>query len=190
MKRDLVISLLRLVTETSKSLSRLVTETSKSLWRLVIAKAKPLLPKESTVFELIGFAVVATGFFSGLALFSYDHTDSITPSATGETYHNMGGPAGAWLAESLLSVFGLVSLPIALILCFWGTLMALGFVRWPKTNRFVGVALIVAVFCGLIHIEEPNPKATHLSNGLGGVIGATLGNSLPTVSATGAPLSA
>ncbi len=178
MKRDLVISLLRLVTETSKSLSRLVTETSKSLWRLVIAKAKPLLPKESTVFELIGFAVVATGFFSGLALFSYDHTDSITPSATGETYHNMGGPAGAWLAESLLSVFGLVSLPIALILCFWGTLMALGFVRWPKTNRFVGVALIVAVFCGLIHIEEPNPKATHLSNGLGGVIGATLGNSL------------
>jgi len=56
MKRDLVISLLRLVTETSKSLSRLVTETSKSLWRLVIAKAKPLLPKESTVFELIGVA--------------------------------------------------------------------------------------------------------------------------------------
>ncbi|MGH7250258.1 MAG: DNA translocase FtsK 4TM domain-containing protein, partial [Nitrospiraceae bacterium] len=167
MKRDLALSMLRLV-----------IETSTSLLRLVVGKVKPHLPKQSTVFELVGFAVVATGFFSGLALFTYDHSDSLNAAATGEPYHNLGGPAGAWLAESLLSMFGLVSLPIAVILCFWGALMALGFVRWPKTNRFVGVALIVAVFCGLIHIENPSPKATHLSNGLGGLIGATLGNSL------------
>ncbi len=170
MKRDLAISLLRM-------LGTLI-EKSKSILRLLAEKAKLFLPKESAAFELLGFAVVASGIFSGLALVTYDPADSIQLSATGETYNNMGGPAGARLAEFLLSTFGLVSLPIALILCLWGGLMALGFVHWPKTNRFVGFALVLVVFCGLIHIEEPNPKATHLSNGLGGAIGATLGNSL------------
>ncbi len=56
--------------------------------------------------------------------------------------------------------------------------MALGFLRWPKTKRFVGFALIVVVACGLVHIDEPNPTGTHLSNGFGGAIGTTLGNTL------------
>src|SRR5437899_6927101 len=90
----------------------------------------------------------------------------------------MVGAAGAWLADFLLSTFGLISLPIAVILCFWGGLMALGFVRWPKTKRRVGFALILVVLCGAVHLEAPDPKATHLSNCLGGAIGATLGNAL------------
>src|SRR2546427_4918242 len=57
---------------------------------------------------------------------------------------------------------------IASILFFWGGMMALGFLRWPKTKRFVGFALIVVVACGLIHIDEPNPtgdrKSTRLNS--------------------------
>src|SRR5438309_7308770 len=146
--------------------------------RMLIEKSKLLLPEERVVFEVLGFAVVACGIFFGLALITYDPTDSIKLFVTGATYENMVGPAGAWLADFLLSTFGLISLPIAVILCFWGGLMALGFVRWPKTKRLVGFALILVVLCGGVHIEAPEPKATHLSNGLGGAIGATLGNAL------------
>src|SRR5438876_897848 len=152
--------------------------------RMLIEKSKAFLPKTSAFFELLGFAVLASGIFFGLALISYDPTDSIKLFATGkllatdETYENMVGPAGAWLADFLLNTFGLVSFLIASILFFWGGMMALGFVRWPKTKRLVGVALIVVVFCGLIHIDEPNPKGTQLSNGFGGAIGTALGNTL------------
>ena len=152
--------------------------------RMLIEKSKAFLPKASAFFELLGFAVLASGIFFGLALISYDPTDSIKLFATGkllatdETYENMVGPAGAWLADFLLNTFGLVSFLIASILFFWGGMMALGFVRWPKTKRLVGVALIVVVFCGLIHIDEPNPKGTQLSNGFGGAIGTALGNTL------------
>jgi S-DNA-T family DNA segregation ATPase FtsK/SpoIIIE len=143
--------------------------------RLLIEKSKTFL---SAFFELLGFAILASGIFSGLALITYDPTDSIKLPAINETYENMVGPAGAWLADFLLSTFGLVSLLIASILLFWGGTMALGFVRWPKTKRFVGFALIVVVACGLVHIDEPHPRGTHLSNGLGGAIGTTLGNTL------------
>ena len=152
--------------------------------RMLIEKSKAFLPKASAFFELLGFAVLASGIFFGLALISYDPTDSIKLFATGkllatdETYENMVGPAGAWLADFLLNTFGLVSFLIASILFFWGGMMALGFVRWPKTKRVVGVALVVVVFCGLIHIDEPNPKGTQLSNGFGGAIGTALGNTL------------
>src|SRR5881396_3249900 len=148
------------------------------MWRMLIEKSKSFLPEERAVFEVLGFAVIACGIFFGLALITYDPTDSLKLFVTGATYENMVGPAGAVLADFLLSTFGLISLPLAVILCFWGGLMALGFVRWPKTKRLVGFALILVVLCGAVHIEAPDPKATHLSNGLGGAIGATLGNAL------------
>src|SRR5712692_610081 len=146
--------------------------------RMLIEKSKAFLPESSAFFELLGFAVLASGIFFGLALITYDPTDSIKLPAINENYENMVGPAGAWLGDFLLSTFGLVSLLIASILFFWGGMMALGFVRWPKTKRFVGFALIVVVACGLIHIDEPNPRGTHLSNGFGGAIGTTFGNTL------------
>src|SRR2546425_9343564 len=90
----------------------------------------------------------------------------------------MGGPVGAWLANFLLSTLGIVSLLIALLLFFCGALMALGFIRWPKSKRFVGLAVILVVFAGLLHIEHPTPGTTHLPHGSGGVIGKFLGNTL------------
>src|SRR5213593_4508793 len=148
------------------------------MFRMLIEKSKALLPESSAFFELLGFAILASGIFSGLALITYDPTDSIKLFATDEPYQNMIGPAGAVLADFLLRTFGLVSFLIASILFFWGGMMALGFLRWPKTKRFVGFALIAVVACGLVHIDEPNPTGTHLSNGFGGAIGTMLGNTL------------
>src|SRR2546425_2475376 len=144
--------------------------------RMLIEKSKAFLPKESAFFELLGFAVLASGIFFGLALITYDPTDSIKLFAIDEPFQNMVGPAGAWLADFLLSTFGLVSFLIASILFFWGGMMALGFLRWPKTKRFVGFALIVVVACGLVHIDEPNPTGTHLSNGFAARSAPPLGN--------------
>ena len=149
-----------------------------SSWPTLIGKSKSFLPKQSTFFELLGFVVLAVGIFCGLALLTYDPSDLTQVAATGETYQNMGGPGGARLADLLLGTLGIGSLLIAPMLCLCGALMALGFIRWPKAKRFVGFALIVVVFAGLTHIEQPDPDATHLPHGVGGVIGTLLGNSV------------
>ena len=146
-----------------------------SAWQTLIEKSKA---KQSTFFELLGLVVLAGGIFCGLALFTYDPTDSTQIAPGGETYRNMGGPVGAWLANFLLSTLGIVSLLIALLLFFCGALMALGFIRWPKSKRFVGLAVILVVVAGLLHIEHPTPGTTHLPHGSGGVIGKFLGNTL------------
>ncbi|OLC38781.1 MAG: hypothetical protein AUH81_03370 [Candidatus Rokubacteria bacterium 13_1_40CM_4_69_5] len=149
--------------------------TIMSAWQTLIEKSKA---KQSTFFELLGLVVLAGGIFCGLALFTYDPTDSTQIAPGGETYRNMGGPVGAWLANFLLSTLGIVSLLIALLLFFCGALMALGFIRWPKSKRFVGLAVILVVVAGLLHIEHPTPGTTHLPHGSGGVIGTFLGNTL------------
>src|SRR5438552_1223719 len=151
------------------------TLTIMSTLQTLIEKSKA---KQSTFFELLGFVVLAAGIFCGLALLTYDPTDPTQVATTSETYRNMGGPAGAWLANSLLSTLGMVSLLIAVVLFFCGGLMALGFIRWPKPKRLVGFAVIVVVFSGLIHIDQPNLGTTHLPNGLGGAIGTLLGDKL------------
>src|SRR2546425_6840821 len=146
-----------------------------SALQALIEKSKA---KQNTFFELLGFVVLAAGIFCGLALLTYDPTDPTQIATTSETYRNMGGPVGAWLANVLLSTLGMVSLLIAVVLLFCGGLMALGFIRWPKPKRLVGFAVIVMVLSGLVHIEQPNLGTTHLPHGLGGVIGTFLGSNL------------
>src|SRR5947208_15741043 len=97
--------------------------------RMLIEKSKLLLPEERVVFEVLGFAVVACGIFFGLALITYDPTDSIKLFVTGATYENMVGPASAWLADFLVTTFWLISLPIDLVVCFRRGLQPLGFLR-------------------------------------------------------------
>src|SRR3989441_4132346 len=149
-----------------------------SSWPTLIGKSKSFLPKQSTFFELLGFVVLAVGIFCGLALLTYDPSDLTQVAATGETYQNMGGPGGARLADLLLGTLGIGSLLIAPMLCLCGALMALGFIRWPKAKRFAGFGLILVVFAGFTHVEQPNPDATNLPHGVGGVIGTLLGNAL------------
>src|SRR5439155_22851979 len=110
-----------------------------STLQTLIEKSKA---KQSTFFELLGFVVLAAGIVCGLALLTYDPTDTTQIATTRETYRTMGGPVGAWLANVLLSTLGMVSLLIAVVLFFCGGLMALGFIRSAKPNRIVGFAVI------------------------------------------------
>jgi DNA segregation ATPase FtsK/SpoIIIE, S-DNA-T family len=144
----------------------------------VIAKSKAVLPSSGTLFELLGFVVLASGVFCGLALFTYDQTDPTRIVTSGDVHRNMGGPAGAWLADALLGAIGIVSLLIAPVLFLSGLVIALGFIRWPKTKRFVGFAAVLVVCSGLSHIEQPDLGMTRLPDGFGGVIGTFLGDTL------------
>src|SRR2546427_481137 len=94
-----------------------------SALQALIEKSKA---KQNTFFELLGFVVLAAGIFCGLALLTYDPTDPTQIATTSETYRNMGGPVGAWLASVLLSTLGMVSLLIAVVLFFCGGLFAPG----------------------------------------------------------------
>src|SRR5256886_15767362 len=109
--------------------------------------------KQNTFFELLGFVVLAAGIFCGLALFTYDPTDPTQIATTSETYRNMGGPVGAWLASVLLSTLGMVSLLIAVVLFFCGGLMALGFILFPQPKRLVGFALIAGGFSRIVPLQ-------------------------------------
>lgn len=142
-----------------------------------IEKSKALLPKQSTFFELLGLVVMAAGVFCGLALFTYDPFDATQIAGKQETYRNMGGPVGAWLANVLLSTLGIVSVLLAPVLFFCGALMALGFIRCPKPKRFVALAIVLIVCSGFVHVQDPN-LGTQLPNGLGGAIGTILGSKL------------
>ena len=141
-------------------------------------KSKAVLPSSRTFFELLGLVLIATAVFCGLALFTYDPTDPTRIVTSGDVYRNMGGPAGAWLADTLLGAIGIVSLLIAPVLFFFGLAMALGFIRWPKTKRFVGFAAVLVVCAGLAHIEHPDLGMTRLPSGHGGAIGTVLGDTL------------
>src|SRR2546425_11694674 len=118
-----------------------------SALQALIEKSKA---KQNTFFELLGFVVLAAGIFCGLALLTYDPTDPTRIAKTSETYRNMGGPVGAWLASVLLSTLGMVSLLIAVVLFFCGGVMALRFIRLPEAQPSVGFALILVVFFGLV----------------------------------------
>src|SRR2546422_10169736 len=120
-----------------------------SALQALIEKSKA---KQNTFFELLGFVVLAAGIFCGLALFTYDPTDPTQIATTSETYRNMGGPVGAWLASVLLSTLGMVSLLIAVVLFFCGGLMGLGFICLPKAQRLLGFSLIVLGLFRIFHI--------------------------------------
>src|SRR2546428_8653268 len=120
-----------------------------SALQALIEKSKA---KQNTFFELLGFVVLAAGIFCGLALLTYDPTDPTQIATTSETYRNMGGPVGAWLASVLLSTLGMVSLLIAVVLFFCGGLLAPRVLVLPTPQRLVGFAVVVAGVFGSVQI--------------------------------------
>src|SRR5437667_12299737 len=117
-----------------------------SALQALIEKSKA---KQNTFFELLGFVVLAAGIFCGLALLTYDPTDPTRIATTSETYRNMGGRVGAWLASVLLSTLGMVSLLIAVVLFFCGGVDAFCFICCTQPIRFAVFAVIDGVFAGL-----------------------------------------
>ena len=76
-----------------------------------MAKNKKNGQKTSPVVEIISLVFIFLAIFSLISLISYDPADpswANTPSP-GHKTHNFGGSLGAYLAESLLQIFGLLA---------------------------------------------------------------------------------
>ncbi len=140
--------------------------------------------------ETLGFVVFGVGLFLLLSLVSYNIADlSPSPIRPG-TYHNLGGPAGAWVAHQILFTIGIVSVLWAGALMLWGLLLAFGFVLWPiMPRRVVACALLSLILAAGAHLELPESLPLHVPAGYGGSIGGGIGLALlHTVGKIGAVL--
>lgn len=72
--------------------------------------------------ELIGILLIFSSLFGFISLISYDSQDPSWANVASPSHktHNYGGKAGAYLAETLLQVFGLVSFLLPLGIGFLG----------------------------------------------------------------------
>ena len=128
--------------------------------------------------ETLGFVVFGVGLFLLLSLVSYNIADlSPSPIRPG-THHNLGGPAGAWVAHQILSTIGIVSALWAGALTLWGLLLAFGFVLWPMPRRIVACVLLSLVLAAWAHLELPESLPLHVPAGYGGSIGSGIGLAL------------
>ena len=143
--------------------------------RRLIALARKVVPNRTALPEALGFALVGTGLFGFLALLSYNPGGS---GVDGETYQNLAGPLGAWLADLMLRNIGIVGLVWCAGLVVCGAMMALGFVRWPRARWLVGLGLLTFVLAALATIQLPDANLVGQPNGPGGAVGAVIGAAL------------
>ena len=81
--------------------------------------AEPLSPKLSRLLrEASWLLLAAVGCYLALILLTYHRSDPGWSHTGGEVVRNTGGPFGAWLADLLLSVFGVSA-------WWWAAVMAL-----------------------------------------------------------------
>ncbi len=109
--------------------------------------SKAVSKKKRVLFELVGLISLALALFAALSLLSYSASDPswahYTPS--GEKIHNYGGRVGAYLADSLLILFGLAAflIPILLTGVFFRGLKEATWKRWLLSLTAIIVLLSI-----------------------------------------------
>lgn len=140
---------------------------------------------------LIVIAVFAVYFM--VALLSFNPSDpSWSQTAWHEPIRNFGGGIGAWMADMLLFIFGVIAYaipPIMLVLCWVAYRQQRGSSEYidyfALSLRLIGTLAMVFTFCGLaaLNVDDLYYFAS------GGVIGSLLSNAmLPQFSGVGATL--
>lgn len=160
-----------------------------------IEDKEPKLKKLSSyqrLFEAGLLVVVIFAIYLMLALISFNPADpSWSQTAWHEPIHNIGGETGAWLADTLLFIFGILAYAIPLIIIFQCWMLHLhkssgGHIDFFALSlRFIGVLALVFSSCGLsaISIDDWYYFAS------GGVIGSLINSALlPHLNSVGATL--
>ncbi|RLA05889.1 MAG: cell division protein FtsK [Gammaproteobacteria bacterium] len=145
--------------------------------------------KTTTIIETDGYHIakglreaalllcVAAALFTVLAMFSYDHCDPAwSHSGCREQPLNLGGPAGAWLADLSYYLFGGLALVLPALLAWFGWWLyssskGKGIILSYQRLGFktVGMLFTVAGGCGLATLHFAVGQG--LPEGPGGVLG-------------------
>ncbi|MDR0805596.1 MAG: DNA translocase FtsK 4TM domain-containing protein [Enterobacteriaceae bacterium] len=143
-------------------------------------KLSPLSSRQR-LFEAGLLVVVIFAIFMMVALVSFNPADpSWSQTAWQEPIHNIGGEAGAWLADTLLFIFGVLAYGVPPLIIFqcW---MLYRYEREHKpvdffslSLRFIGMLALILSACGLfaISIDDWYYFAS------GGVLGSLLNSAL------------
>jgi len=128
---------------------------------------------------LVGGALT---LFLILSLASYDKGDSAwTHYASSTDVANLGGAIGAWLADTLLFVFGFVAwvLPIAAAVGLWRWFRLRGATSgFHWSLRLLGVVMSVPSLCGLVGLHFASVSSYLPVRNAGGVMGEFIANNL------------
>lgn len=142
-------------------------------------------PKKSMPLFMIkrltegSFILVLTGaLFVLLSLFTYNLSDPgwSHASRAGATIMNLGGPAGAYLADALYFAFGYFAYLLALAIVYIAWVVLKDFRSLKEIDRTVlalrsvGFMLMTAGGCGLLSLE-PQIKSIDSIHNAGGIIG-------------------
>ena len=126
----------------------------------------------------IGWLLVAVYLL--LALGSYNTQDPGWSRTGGDTYHNLAGPFGAWLADIGYSLVGILALlfPVLLATRAWQAFRARLSEGWTFDRltfllRFVGFVLVMVAGSALIDLQYRG-DAGAMPFGAGGILGRTI----------------
>ncbi|AOV96553.1 cell division protein FtsK [Edwardsiella hoshinae] len=144
------------------------------------------------VYEALLILVALFAVYMMASLLTFDPADpSWSQTAWHEPIHNIGGGAGAWLADTLFFVFGVLAYalpPIMLVLC-WVAYRKRddnGYVDYfAIAVRLIGMLALVVASCGLaaLNVDDLYYFAS------GGVIGSLISSAaLPLLGSIGATL--
>ena len=161
-------------------MSRKKTNTKKDLD--VNATAEPsVLSQKAQKIAREGFfiVVVALCAYLILVLASYDSNDpGWSSTGMNEEIHNAGGPAGAWLADRIYSLFGIVAFLFPVLLGYraWRLLKDDDKPFWDPIIlclRTVGLILLILASTGLC-VQHFGPEHIDLPFSAGGLLGVSV----------------
>ncbi|RMH94810.1 DNA translocase FtsK [Lysobacter pythonis] len=141
--------------------------------------------RQKLVRDLLMIAIAPALLYLVATLLTYSPEDpgfSRSGNVTG-TLHNVGGEAGAWLADALISLCGYAAflLPVLLGVVAWIALFRMdsdgdGEADLGPALRLIGLFAFLIACVGLLHLRIPH--APNFTNGAGGVLGGLVGKSL------------
>jgi S-DNA-T family DNA segregation ATPase FtsK/SpoIIIE len=135
--------------------------------------------------DCLYFGLLPLALFVLLAFVSYDSRDDGWSHASGSAIvRNLGGPAGAWIADLWLYLCGAMAYLFPIGMLIWalrglrGSIVSKEDGHFDLVVRLIGLSLLLVSGCALLglHAGESVYPA-----GSGGVLGTVLGNWIPTV---------
>ncbi|MDO5610822.1 MAG: DNA translocase FtsK 4TM domain-containing protein [Pseudomonadota bacterium] len=148
-------------------------------------RAAPNPRRQKMLRDLLMIAIAPALLYLLAILVTYSADDpgfSRSGSITG-SLHNVGGQAGAWLADALITLLGYSAflLPVLLGVVAWIALFKMdsdgdGDADLGPALRLVGLFAFLIASVGLLHLRIG--AVENFSGGAGGVLGRLVGNSL------------